>query len=377
MFKTTLRRRRVRLLSLFLVLATLLALPISGWGADDRQLTSGPFSVSMRGGMVNNSAALGVDGRVDYLTRNINLHLFGTFDWLDAGNGEGEISNTRYGGGFALSHTYGRLANVFAGMSMLREMDENLGHAYFGGKLKLTDYALLSAAYGFGFGAAKETQKYASTFVSVEAVDWLKVGGVLVSGQGMKANVYYHLTDPANERISGVDGELSYALLNNLTVGANGSYDITNHTNQERNWRTSLFVTYAFGSQKGSPIDIALDKNNPTEYPQVIRKVVLKPVVSSPTQTPASPLTLSSAYLDFCALQQQQRYPYFVSVTASGGTMPYRWEVTEGSLTQDGPATVVWTTVNTFSGPGPIITVYDANNNSKSVTITGYDLCPW
>lgn len=345
------KQHSVGWVSLFLMFVTLLAFPLSVFAAEDRQLDSGPFSVSVRGGAVNDSAALGVDGRVDYLNQLLNVHLFGTFDWLDGGQGQGEISSTRYGGGFALSKTFDRKVNVFAGTSLIREMDENFAHAYLGGKLKLTDYAILSASYGFGFDSANKINKSLSTYISAEAMDWLKVGAALVDGQGLKANLYYHLTDPGDQRISGIDGELSYAVLNNLTVGANGSCDLTDKGNLERNWRTSLFVTYAFGSQNGSPINIALDKNNPIEYPQVLRKVVqIKPLTQPATPPPVGPplsifQSTNSVGIGGCTTL------YTVQLKVNGGIGPFVWTSNYGSAPLS-PTTGVFTTLTINNVPG-------------------------
>ena len=352
MYQTTRRKKLgVGWISLFLMLAALLAFPLTGWAKEDRQLDSGPFSISVRGGAVNDSAALGFDGRVDYLSQLLNVHLFGTFDWLDDGQGQGEISNTRYGGGVALSKTFGRQVNVFAGTSLIREMDENFAHAYLGGKLKLTDYAILSASYGFGFDSANKINKSLSSYISAEAVDWLKVGAALVDGQGLKANLYYHLTDPGDQRISGIDGELSYAVLNNLTVGANGSCDLTEKGTLERNWRTSLFVTYAFGSQKGSPINIALDKNNPIEYPQILRKVVqVMPLTQPATPPPVGPplsifQSANSVGIGACTTL------YTVQLKAIGGVGPFVWTSNYGPAPLS-PTTGVFTTLTINSVPG-------------------------
>ncbi len=260
----------------FLTLLTVFMLPLISWAdPNGRQIVSGPYSLSVRGGAENSSAALGFDGRVDYLNELLNIHLFGTFDWLSAGSGEGAIDNKRYGAGFALSHTFAKQANIYAGTSMSREMGENFGHAYLGGKVKVTDFALLSASYGFGFGPERSVinPDAPTTYVGAEAKDWFKTGVVLVEGHGLKANAYYVLTDPGNLQSSGVEGELSYPILDNLTIGINGSRDLTSKGNLDRNWRSFAFVTYAFGSQKGSPIDVALDKNQPSEYARIHRVV--------------------------------------------------------------------------------------------------------
>jgi len=372
MFGLTTRQQNLRLLSLSLLAALLLAFPLSGWGGDDRELASGPFSLTVRGGAVNDSAALGFDGRMDYLNRLLNLHLFGTVDILDGGHGEGKIDTARYGGGIAFSHTYAKTANIYVGTSIIREMEKNFGHIYLGGKIKLTDFALLSASYGFGFDKVKRVKSFTSSYLSGEAVDWFKLGGVLVSGQGLKANAYYHMADPANQRISGVDGEISYAVLDNLSIGVNGSYDITERANQSQNWRSALFVTYAFGGQSGSPINIALDKNNPVEYPQVIRKMV-----AVQTQPSGPPLSIfqsdTSVGIGGCGTT------YNVNLKVNGGVGPFVWTTNFGPAPLS-PTTGVFTTLNINSIPGfcglPLtitVTVTDqTTGQSQTATVTTF-----
>jgi hypothetical protein len=361
-------------------LLLLLTIPLSGFGSDDRQLASGPFSISLRGGAMNDSTALGVDGRMDYLHRLLNIHLFGTVDILDSGRGQGRLDTTRYGGGLALSHTYAETVNAYVGASLTREMDKNFAQIYLGGKAKLTDYALLTASYGFGFDKAKEVESFASSYLSAEAVDWLKLGGTLVSGQGLKANAYYHLTDPAGQRISGVDGELSYAVLDNLSIGVNGSYDITKRAEQSQNWRSFVFVTYAFGGQKGSPISIALNKNNPVEYPQIIRRVVQKAVAPAappppPSGPPLLPIFQSANSVGIGACGNS----YTVFLKANGGVGPYVWTTNFGS----GPLTSttgISTNLNINLIPGfcginqtIIITVTDqTTGQSQTATVTTF-----
>ncbi|RJP22386.1 MAG: hypothetical protein C4529_05620 [Deltaproteobacteria bacterium] len=256
------------LLLFFLPMTTRQAFPAEEAG---RQIVSGPVSFTVRGGGESDSGMIGVDGRVDYLTRLINLHLFGTYEFLDSGGGIGEVDNQRYGGGIAFSHTYPGKANAFVGTAFIRELGDNFGHAYLGGKVKLSDYALLSGTYGFGFGDVKQVQSAASTFLAAESVDWIKAGFVLVGSNGVKLNLYYHMTDPSDRQISGFDGEFSYPIHDDLTIGLSGAADLESKENIETNWRSSLFLTYAYGAQKGSPIDVALDKNNPIEYPRVLR----------------------------------------------------------------------------------------------------------
>jgi len=305
----------------FPLLAFLLLLPLTSVAAD-RQIVSGPYSLSVRVGGENNSDALGFDARVDYLSKMINLHLLGTYDWLDDGRGIGEIDNQKYGAALALSHTYAGKLNAYAGTAFVREMGENFGHAYVGGKMKVADYALVSAAYGFGFGHVKEIRKVTSRFVGAEAVDWLKAGVILANSQGWKANAYYTLTDPGDLAISGVEGELSYPILDYLTAGVRGNADLVTKTDVLRNWSGFAFLTYAFGDQKGNPIDVALEKNNPLVMPIVVRRTLAAASSGSLSVTAApSPATIS------CDSSSQ------FTATPSGPVTSYSWTLSSVSPT--------------------------------------------
>ncbi len=67
-------------------------------------------------------------------------------------------------------------------------MGGNFGYAYFGGKVKVTDFPLIPASYGFGFGPERSVINPDSltTFIGAEAKDWFKTGVVLVEGYGLK-----------------------------------------------------------------------------------------------------------------------------------------------------------------------------------------------
>ncbi len=295
----------------------------------ERALVSGPLSFTIRGGGQGDSATVGLDARMDYLNSILNIHIFGTYDLLDAGKGIGEIDNQRYGAGLALSHTFPGMANIFAGTAFINEMSEYFGHAYLGGKIKVTDFALISGSYGFGFGHEKEIViNGTSRYLLAESADWAKLGVVLAAQNGLKANLYYYLTDPGDKNISGIEGEVSYAVTDSVTIGINGSSDLTTKTDMEKNWKSYLFLTYAFGQQKGSPIDVALDKNNPTVYPMVIRTNKTKT-----TTTAASTLTISPASASATSTLCFGGSNSTVTFTASGGTQPYSWSTSSGGST--------------------------------------------
>lgn len=304
-------------------------------GAEDRQIVTGPFSFSVRGGAENNSEAVGFDGRIDYLNPFLNFHAFATYDWLNAGRGAGEIDNKRYGAGVALSHTYNKKANAFMGTAFIRDFGESFGHAYVGGKVKVADHALFSGAYGFGFGNEKEVRKLTGIRITAESADWLKTGFVLATPSGWKANAYYYLTDPGDLNISGIEGELSYALLDSLTIGLGGSRDLTEKTDQIRNWRAFLSLTYAIGDQKESLIDLALDKNNPVEYPRIVRVMKKEAAPSTP-----SPLAITPTNANALGCSGGDNLLF----TASGGTPPYSWSTSDTSqnLVPSPPNQAVW-----------------------------------
>jgi hypothetical protein len=152
-----------------------------------------------------------------------------------------------------------------------------------------------------------------------ESVDWGKLGVVLVAQNGFKTNIYYYMSDPGSRNISGIEGEVSYPVTSATTIGLTGSSDISEKTSVDRNWRSFMYVSYAFGNgPKGDPINIALDKNNPVTYPKIIRS-------TSPAATPA-PASATAALSVSPASTTNAGCSATASVfTASGGTGPYTW----------------------------------------------------
>ncbi|RMG71027.1 MAG: hypothetical protein D6710_06550, partial [Nitrospirae bacterium] len=242
--------------------------------SESRPIVDGPFSLTLKGGGNSDSGTIGLEARYDYISPLINLHLFGKYDWLDSGNGIGEIDNKSYGAGLALSHTYQRTANAYIGTSFLHELDKTFWHAYLGGKYKINSNIIVNGSYGIRFSGIKKISLSKDLNLEARAVNWLKIGAVYVADNGFKGKLYYYLNDPGDENISGIEGEISYPFTDAVTVGIRGSTDISTESNIDKNWKTLLFITYAFGEHRGKPIDIALDKNNPIEYPRIIRKTV-------------------------------------------------------------------------------------------------------
>jgi hypothetical protein len=322
--------------------------------------------LSIRGGGQSDSGSLGFDARADHLNPFLNLHLFGTYDLLDAGAGIGKINNQRYGAGLALSHTFPGMANIFAGSAFVNELGENFGHAYLGGEIKVTDYALISGSYGFGVGNEKRINLSGTQYILAESADWTKLGVVLVAQNGMKTNLYYYLTDPGNQNISGIEGELSYPLTESVTMGIKGSSDLTRKTGLDKNWTSYFFLTYAFGGQKGRYIDVALDNNSPVAYPMIIRRHKSASSSTSPSALAVSPANPSAIG---CSTDT-------VMFTASGGTPPYSWSTSEGgttNLTVTSATQAQWFDgSDNFCGSGGTvtITVKDSVGAATLATIT-------
>lgn len=233
------------------------------------EVISGPFSLTVLGGAHNDSAFGGVEGRFDYLNPTLNVHVFGMYEALDAGNGVGEIDNQRYGAGVAVSHTYPGKANAFLGTAFTNELGKNLAHAYVGGKYKLSQSMFLSGSYGKGFGGERTFEKNEKE-ISYGASDWLKFGAVFVPMDKLKANIYAYVNAPFERNIYGLESELSYYIMDSVAVGVRGMSDLATKHELDRNWRAALFMTYSFGGQKGKLIDVALEKNNPIAFPSAM-----------------------------------------------------------------------------------------------------------
>lgn len=323
----------------------------------------------MRGGSQGDSGSIGLDLRADYINPFLNLHLFGTYDLIDASTPIGAIDTQRYGAGLAVSHTYDRRANVYAGTSMINELGEYFGHVYVGGKIKASDTLLVTGSYGLGISNQKAITKALAKFTTAEAANWSRVGITLIEPTGLKANLNYYLTDPTGLNISGIDGSLSYPATDSLTVGVSGGADLGSENNIDKNWNGYLFMTYSFGSRTGTPFEVALDRNSPAVYPIVLRTVA--PNAASAASTLA--LSQSTDFVFGCSYQFSAGT---VTFTASGGTAPYTWSSSVPGLTVINATQAEWTDSgdNFCSTSGSVtVTVTDddgaSTNGSVSVSV--------
>jgi len=350
------------------LLSSIVVLTPAVTGAAD-QIHDGPFSVNLHGGGRSESASVGIEARADYINPGINLHLFGTFDWLSDAGQIGAIDEKRVGGGLAISHTFPGQANVYIGTSVLREMDETFSHVYGGLKYKLSGNALVSVAYGAGLTGRKFIPVSASSWFEAEAADWLKAGGVLVNAKGLKAKLSYYLTDPGDRNISGVEGEVSYPVNPHWIVGLRGGSDINSKSNIERNWRAFGFVNYRFGDGVSVPvIELSLDRNNPVEYPVILRT---ESMAVAPTNGggggEVAALTVSPSVTTMVGYTDNS-----LTLTASGGTPPYSWSASAGFIPAptSGVSQITWFENYDFCNPGTAtVTVQDSAGGSATATI--------
>jgi hypothetical protein len=363
------RHYSLQILLFTLVCTVMLLFKPAPAASENRQILSGPYSLSLHAGALDDSGTIGAEGRVDYLNPTLNVHIFGVYDLMDASSGLGIVDTQRYGAGIALSHTYPGKANVFVGTAFINELSEYFGHVYLGGKVKVSETTLLSASYGVGLGPDRQIGKL-TRYLTAQSVDWGKIGAVYVMPSGFKTNLNYYLTDPGGENISGLEGEVSYPVNDSVSIGVTGSVDLTEKSNIDRDWKGYAFMTYAFGSQKGTPIDVALDKNSPVAYPKVLRATGSRAAASA-TALSVSPTATTA---NGCSTD-------IVTFTASGGTGPFTWSTTEGgsiNLSGSTGTTVNWqdTSDNFCTGSGTVtVTVTDSSVPPQSasgvITIPG------
>lgn len=351
-------RRSFKMTLAAMALTAAVASMPSSVSAQERQINGGPYSLTLRGGAQGDSPGIGFDLRADYINPLLNLHLFGTYDLFDASSQIGDVDSQRFGAGLAVSHTYPRKANVYAGTSMINELGEYFGHVYVGGKVKASDTMLLTGSYGLGISNQKAVTKALARFTTAEAANWVRAGFTLIEPNGLKASLNYYITDPTGLDISGIDGAISYPVTDFWTLGVNAGVDIRARSDIDRNWSSYAFMTYSFGARMGTPFEVALDRNSPAVYPIVLR--TLNPSASSPASTLA--LSQSSDYVFGCS------YPYSggtVTFTASGGTAPYTW-----SSSIPGGLTVINSTQAEWTDSGDD---FCSGGGSVSVTVTDYD----
>ncbi len=360
--------QRIRSANSALALLSLVVLAVfpAVTGAAD-QVHDGPFSLSLHGGGRSDSASAGIEARADYINPGINLHLFSLFDWLSDSGPIGAVDEKRIGGGLAISHTFPDRANVYLGTSVLREMDETFSHVYGGLKYKMSGNALVTVSYGAGLTGRKFIPASANTWFEAEAADWLKAGGVVVGHNGLKTKLNYYLTDPGDRNISGVEAEVAYPINPQLTIGLRGSSDITSKSNIERNWQAFGFVNYRFGDGGSVPVlELSLDRNNPIEYPVVLRTEAMN-VAPVGGGGDVAALTVSPSTATVVGYTDDS-----VTLTASGGTPPYSWSASAGFIPAptSGVSQITWFEDYDFCDPGTAtVTVQDSAGGSATATI--------
>jgi hypothetical protein len=334
---------------------------LGGAVAQDRQIASGPYSMTLRGGGQDNAGTVGVDLNADYLNPFLNVHLFGVYDALDTSSSIGQVDNKRYGAGVAVSHTYPGRANIFIGAATLHELNEYFAHAYMGVQVKTSDSVLVGGSYGVGFGNEKSIIKAGVKEGTAESADWGKLGVTWVAESGVKANLNYYLTDPGDLNISGLEAGLSFPMTDTLTLGFTGGGDLTTKTGVEKNWQSYLKLTYAFGGRKGNPIDVALEQGSPAIYPVVVRRAAaqsLSTLAISPTAAINGGCNSTASVF-----------------TASGGTPPYSWSTNDPLTTMAviSATQASWMdgSDNYCSGGGPFrVTVRDSLGATASAVLT-------
>ncbi|MCC6502438.1 MAG: hypothetical protein IT362_04790 [Deltaproteobacteria bacterium] len=354
----TIKRRALKLCAQVLLIFTAVLLSSPPSSAQERLINGGPYSLTIRGGAQGDSPGIGIDARADYINPLLNLHLFGTYDLLDASSQIGDIDSQRFGAGLAVSHTYQRKANVYAGTSMINELGEYFGHVYVGGKVKASDNILFTGSYGLGISNQKAVTKTLARFTTAEAANWMRLGFTLVEPTGLKASLNYYITDPTGLDISGVDGAISYPVTDFVTLGVNASVDIRTRSDIDRNWNSYAFMTYSFGARTGTPFEVALDRNSPAVYPVILR--TLTPGSTSPASTLA--ISPESTSIFGCS------YPYTggtATFTASGGTAPYSW-----SSSIPGGLNIISSTQAEWTDSGDD---FCSSSGSVTVTVTDYD----
>jgi hypothetical protein len=204
--------------------------------------------------------------------------------------------------------------------------------------------------------------KNLTKFLTAKSANWAKAGAVYVAPGGIKTNLYYYLIDPGGVNISGLEGEVSYFATESISVGVTGSGDFTTETDLDRNWSAQAFVAYAFGSQKGALIDVALDKNNPIAYPFVMRPSD-RLVASVQCRLTISP---TSSTIAACSSES-------ATFTAMSGVSPYVWSTNSPNSTDLTPsgATAVWHGLgNNYCEGAPTYTVTVIDGDGCSATAT-------
>ena len=212
----------------FAVICTVMLLFRPGPAASEsRPAASVPHTLFLHSGAAKNSATFGADGKVDINNPVLNVRFFDTYNIIDASHGIKLVDSKSYRVALALSHTSPRKANTFFETAFLNELSESFANIYANRNIPVSQAILLS-------------------------VDWDRLGAIYVTPTGFKSTLYYYLSDLGGDNISGFEGEVSYPVTDSVRIGVKGRADLSKRSTVDRDWKSFAFVTYAFGSQKGT-----------------------------------------------------------------------------------------------------------------------------
>ena len=212
----------------FAVICTVMLLCRPGQAVSgNHPATSGPHSLFVHNSAANDPATLNANGWVDLNNPVLNVQLFDTYGIINASHGIKLIENQRYRVALALADTSPRKSNAFFETDFLNEISESVAHIYASRKIPVSQTMLLS-------------------------VDWDRLGAIYMAPTGFKTTLYYYLSDLGGDNISGFEGEVSYPVTDSVRIGIKGTADLSQRSAFDRNWKSFAFLTYAFGSQKGT-----------------------------------------------------------------------------------------------------------------------------
>lgn len=224
-----LSKRRYSLpILLFAVICTDMLLLRPGPAASEGLQTTGSAnSLSLNDGAADGPAAIGPDNKAGPFSPVLNVRFFGAYDITGAYHRLALIDNQRYWARFSLTRTPPAKPDVFFETDFMNELSEYITGIYANRNLKLSEAMLIS-------------------------VDWGRLGAAYVTPAGLKTTLYYYFSVPRGENISGFEGEVSYPVTDSVRLGVKGRAGLSKDSDQDRDWKSFAFVTYAFGSQKGA-----------------------------------------------------------------------------------------------------------------------------